>query len=240
MTVPITVTERAAHKIGEILRQEPVGTMLRVSVEGGGCSGFQYKFDTERSQGRRRRRDRAQRRHGADRSGLAQLHGRRRDRFRRRSDRLGLQDQQSAGHRLLRLRHELRASSTVRIATWNVNSIKQRLDAAVAWLAERQPDIVCLQETKCVDDAFPREPFEAARLQRRRPRPKGVQRRRAAVEISVRRGEQRPARRPRRRPCAFHRSGGLDGERARCASRASICPTAIRRRRKNTPTRWRG
>jgi exodeoxyribonuclease-3 len=50
----------------------------------------------------------------------------------------------------------------MRIATWNVNSIKQRLDSALAWLAERQPDIVCLQETKCVDDAFPREPFEAA------------------------------------------------------------------------------
>jgi exodeoxyribonuclease-3 len=49
----------------------------------------------------------------------------------------------------------------VRIATWNVNSIKQRLDAAVTWLAERQPDIVCFQETKCVDDAFPREPFES-------------------------------------------------------------------------------
>jgi len=49
----------------------------------------------------------------------------------------------------------------VRIATWNVNSIKQRLDVALAWLAERQPDVVCLQETKCVDDAFPREPFEA-------------------------------------------------------------------------------
>ena len=49
----------------------------------------------------------------------------------------------------------------MRIATWNVNSIKQRLDALLAWLAERQPDIVCLQETKCVDDAFPREPFEA-------------------------------------------------------------------------------
>jgi exodeoxyribonuclease-3 len=49
----------------------------------------------------------------------------------------------------------------VRIATWNVNSIKQRLDSAVTWLAERKPDIVCLQETKCVDDAFPREPFEA-------------------------------------------------------------------------------
>ncbi len=49
----------------------------------------------------------------------------------------------------------------MRIATWNVNSIKQRIDNAVAWLSERQPDIVCLQETKCVDEAFPREPFEA-------------------------------------------------------------------------------
>jgi iron-sulfur cluster assembly accessory protein len=48
MTVNVTVTERAARRIGEILRQEPAGTMLRVSVEGGGCSGFQYKFDTER------------------------------------------------------------------------------------------------------------------------------------------------------------------------------------------------
>jgi exodeoxyribonuclease-3 len=48
----------------------------------------------------------------------------------------------------------------MRIATWNVNSIKQRMDSAVAWLAERQPDIVCLQETKCIDEAFPREAFE--------------------------------------------------------------------------------
>jgi exodeoxyribonuclease-3 len=49
----------------------------------------------------------------------------------------------------------------MRIATWNVNSIKQRLDNLTAWLSERQPDIVCLQETKCVDEAFPREPLEA-------------------------------------------------------------------------------
>jgi exodeoxyribonuclease-3 len=49
----------------------------------------------------------------------------------------------------------------MRIATWNVNSIKQRLDLALAWLAERTPDVVCMQETKCTDDAFPREPFEA-------------------------------------------------------------------------------
>ena len=46
----ISVTERAARQISEILRREPPGTMLRVSVEGGGCSGFQYKFDTDRAQ----------------------------------------------------------------------------------------------------------------------------------------------------------------------------------------------
>jgi iron-sulfur cluster assembly accessory protein len=49
MATGVTVTERAAHRIGEILRTEAAGTMLRVSVAGGGCSGFQYKFDTERA-----------------------------------------------------------------------------------------------------------------------------------------------------------------------------------------------
>ena len=49
MAIDVTVTERAALRIGEILSQEPAGTMLRASVAGGGCSGFQYKFDTERA-----------------------------------------------------------------------------------------------------------------------------------------------------------------------------------------------
>lgn len=44
----VTVTDRAVHKIATILKSEPAGAMLRVSVEGGGCSGFQYKFDVER------------------------------------------------------------------------------------------------------------------------------------------------------------------------------------------------
>ena len=44
----VTVSDRAARRIGEILKGEPTGAMLRVSVEGGGCSGFQYKFDIER------------------------------------------------------------------------------------------------------------------------------------------------------------------------------------------------
>jgi iron-sulfur cluster assembly accessory protein len=47
----VTVTERAAQQIGKILRREAPGTMLRVSVEGGGCSGFQYKFDIDRAYG---------------------------------------------------------------------------------------------------------------------------------------------------------------------------------------------
>lgn len=47
------------------------------------------------------------------------------------------------------------------IATWNVNSVRLRVDNTVAWLKERQPDIVCLQEIKCQDDQFPREAFES-------------------------------------------------------------------------------
>src|SRR5262245_39622313 len=50
MTANVTMTERAARRIGEILKAEPTGSALRVSVEGGGCSGFQYKFDVDRAQ----------------------------------------------------------------------------------------------------------------------------------------------------------------------------------------------
>ena len=42
----------------------------------------------------------------------------------------------------------------MRIATWNVNSLKQRLPRFLPWLDERQPDVVCLQETKLPDDAL--------------------------------------------------------------------------------------
>jgi iron-sulfur cluster assembly accessory protein len=45
----VTISDSAARRIGEILKGEPAGAMLRVSVEGGGCSGFQYKFDIERA-----------------------------------------------------------------------------------------------------------------------------------------------------------------------------------------------
>ena len=48
MTADLTITGRAAQRIGEILKTEPSGAILRLSVLGGGCSGFQYKFDVER------------------------------------------------------------------------------------------------------------------------------------------------------------------------------------------------
>ena len=48
-TSPFTVTERAARRILKILAAEPEGSMLRVSVNGGGCSGFSYDFGFDRS-----------------------------------------------------------------------------------------------------------------------------------------------------------------------------------------------
>jgi iron-sulfur cluster assembly accessory protein len=48
MMESVTISDSAARRIGEILKSEPSGAMLRVSVEGGGCSGFQYKFDIAR------------------------------------------------------------------------------------------------------------------------------------------------------------------------------------------------
>ncbi|MEU6642980.1 exodeoxyribonuclease III [Saccharomonospora sp. NPDC046836] len=49
----------------------------------------------------------------------------------------------------------------MRIATWNVNSITARLPRLTAWLATAAPDVLCLQELKCADDAFPRAEIAA-------------------------------------------------------------------------------
>jgi exodeoxyribonuclease-3 len=48
-----------------------------------------------------------------------------------------------------------------RVVTWNVNSLKARRERVLAWFEDVQPDIVCLQETKLADDAFPALDFEA-------------------------------------------------------------------------------
>ena len=50
----------------------------------------------------------------------------------------------------------------MRIATWNVNSIKVRTENVLSWLKQTEPDIACLQEIKTVDEGFPQEAFESA------------------------------------------------------------------------------
>src|ERR1700730_19375731 len=49
----------------------------------------------------------------------------------------------------------------MRIATWNVNSVKARLDAVKTWLTEASPDILCMQEIQTTDERFPTELFES-------------------------------------------------------------------------------
>ena len=50
----------------------------------------------------------------------------------------------------------------MKIATWNVNGIRARVEAVLNFLADQEPDVLCLQETKVVDEDFPREPLEQA------------------------------------------------------------------------------
>ncbi|MEM9069949.1 MAG: exodeoxyribonuclease III [Myxococcota bacterium] len=49
----------------------------------------------------------------------------------------------------------------MKLVTWNINSARAREERLVAWLSKHQPDAICLQELKLVDEAFPREPVEA-------------------------------------------------------------------------------
>jgi exodeoxyribonuclease III len=49
----------------------------------------------------------------------------------------------------------------MKIVTWNINGVKARLETALAWLRQDNPDVVCFQEIKSVDEGFPREAFEA-------------------------------------------------------------------------------
>jgi len=49
----------------------------------------------------------------------------------------------------------------LRIATWNINGVKARMEALLKWLGQASPDIVCLQEIKCVDAEFPRLEIES-------------------------------------------------------------------------------
>jgi exodeoxyribonuclease-3 len=50
----------------------------------------------------------------------------------------------------------------ISVATWNINSVRLRLELVLGYLERAQPDVLCLQETKCLDDLFPRDAFRQA------------------------------------------------------------------------------
>ena len=118
----------------------------------------------------------------------------------------------------------------MRIATWNVNSDQAAgRKPRAPGCKERQPDIVCLQETKCQDEAFPREPFEALGYNVAIHGQKTFNGVAILSKLAVRRGDAAACRATRRtttpassRPWCRHRP-------ARCASRRSTCPMATRR-----------
>ena len=53
----------------------------------------------------------------------------------------------------------------MKLATWNVNSLKVRLEQVLDWLIQHQPDVLCLQETKLIDENFPQQEIIAAGYQ---------------------------------------------------------------------------
>jgi len=50
----------------------------------------------------------------------------------------------------------------MKIATWNINSVRLRIDQVTRFLQEQEPDVLCLQEIKCIDDSFPYKAFQGA------------------------------------------------------------------------------
>jgi exodeoxyribonuclease-3 len=59
----------------------------------------------------------------------------------------------------------------VKLATWNVNSLKVRLPRVLEFLAEHEPDVICLQETKCEAEAFPVDELAQAGYYRKGSKP---------------------------------------------------------------------
>ena len=99
-TAAIIVTER----IAQIVANDPDNNMLRISVEGGGCSGFEYRFDLVSNA---EPEDMLIERQGPGRLPIAHLPGGLGDRLCRRSDECIVQDQEPKCDSCLRLRHEL-------------------------------------------------------------------------------------------------------------------------------------
>ena len=105
---PLIFTDSAAAKVKELVDEEGNPELkLRVFVQGGGCSGFQYGFTFDEIDQRRRHADDEERRHAADRRDEPAVPGRCRDRLQGRPARRAVRDQEPERHHHLRLRIEL-------------------------------------------------------------------------------------------------------------------------------------
>jgi exodeoxyribonuclease-3 len=66
-----------------------------------------------------------------------------------------------AGAYIITAAHTRNGSVRFSIATWNINSVRLRLDLVTRFLTDEKPDVLCLQETKCPDGQFPTSEFKA-------------------------------------------------------------------------------
>ena len=130
----------------------------------------------------------------------------------------------------------------MRIATWNVNSLKARLEKVVWWLERARPDVLLMQETKLADADAPARAFRDAGLRARAPRRGPLERRRHREPLRHRgRGHElrraaaaRADRRRRRRRAARRGAHDLGRRAAACASSASTRRTGASSARRST------
>ena len=144
MSEQFIITDRAASRIGKILASEGEGAMLRVSVEGGGCSGFQYKFGVDKVKAED---DLTFVRNGitvlVDPVSVNYLAGSELD-YRRRPDRRVVPRQQSERHRVLRLRHEFFGLGAAGVMPPTADALLKRFPGPVTLFVERWKKLVVL------------------------------------------------------------------------------------------------
>jgi len=129
------LTKSAAERINLIAaKTHNKGKMLRVKVSGGGCKGFSYGFSFD---DKIAKEDKVFEFHGAkmmvDKASLSLL----------------------KGSTIDFVEEVMGARFSIKIATWNVNSVRARLPSVTQWLANVKPDVVLLQELKCENKDFP-------------------------------------------------------------------------------------
>ena len=113
------------------------------------------------------------------------------------------------------------ALAAMKIATWNINGVRARIDSALTWLKDATARHRLPAGDQIGGRVLPVRDVRGARLQRRHPRPEGLQRRRPALQAAAGGCVARPARRRRRRSRPLHRGGGL-GAGGRAARRLAL------------------